>query len=334
MKAIAPGKIIISGEHSVVYGKPALVMAVDRFAEATILPQTTDLVSFDLLDLNQRSSFTLRALRELKRRLVKNYHMFLNGELSIREVLAKPFELFDFLFITLLDGLQLKLDRGVSIRLRSAIPIGCGMGSSAATILSVLRAVVGFFSLDFNPERFYEYGLEAEKLQHGYPSGVDPYVSLHGGFVRFQEKQAEKLSLPQWPMYLVNTGQPLTTTGECVELVARKFADSKIWDDFAAITTEIEQMLHRSDLTTLRQLIRENNSLLAHIGVVPAGVQDFIADIEKAGGAAKTSGAGAVLGHRAGMVIIFAEKAPVEVCKKYGYELMPIKGEQQGARIV
>ncbi len=334
MKAIAPGKIIISGEHSVVYGKPALVMAVDRFAEASIFPQTTDLVSFDLLDLNQRSSFTVRALHELKRRLVKNYHMFLNGELSIREVLAKPFELFDFLFITLLDGLQLKLERGVRIGLRSDIPIGCGMGSSAATILSVLRAVVGFFSLDFVPERFYEYGVEAEKLQHGRPSGVDPYVSLHGGFVRFQEKQAKKLSMPQWPMYLVNTGQPLTTTGECVELVAKKFADSKIWDDFAAVTEEIEKMLHRNDLITLRQAIRENNRLLAHIGVVPAGVRDFIADIEKAGGAAKTSGAGAVFGHQAGMVLIFAETAPKEICKKYGFELMPAKGEAQGARIV
>jgi mevalonate kinase len=334
MKAIAPGKIIISGEHSVVYGKPALVMAVNRFAEASIVSSPTQTISFDLLDFNQRSSFTICALHELKRRLVKNYHLFLNGELRIRDVLAKPFELFDFLFITLLDGLHLKLDRGVNIRLKSNIPIGCGMGSSAATILSVLRAVVEFFSLDFKPEKFYQYGLEAEKLQHGNPSGVDPYISLHGGFVRFQQKTAEKRPMPNVPMFLVNTGTPLTTTGECVEQVAKKFSESKIWDDFAALTEEVEEVLACADHSSLRRLIRENNRLLSYIGVVPDRVQNFILDIEKLGGVAKVSGAGAVLGHNAGMVLILADESPAEICQKYSYQLMPVEGEPLGARIV
>ena len=334
MRSQAPGKIIISGEHSVVYGQPALVMAVDRYATATISPQASKLVSFDLLDFHLTSSFTLRALHELKDRLVKNYHMFLQGELSIREVLSKPFDLFHFLVITFLDGLHLTLERGVHIKLESNIPIGCGMGSSAATILSVLRGITEFFALDFIPDTFYQYGLEAEKLQHGRPSGVDPYISLHGGFVRFQNKEAEKKELPSLPMYLINTGLPESTTGECVSFVASHFNKNPIWLEFNTVTENIEKALSENDLLKVQHYIKQNNKLLKQIGVVPNKVQSFIADIENWGAAAKTSGAGAVTGNRGGIVLVFSEQSPHHICEKYGYELIPIKGESIGARIL
>ena len=152
MKAIAPGKIILSGEHAVVYDKPALVMAVNRYAEAHIAGNNDSRVHFELVDFDENNSLTIQALRELKGRLVRNYQMFLNGEMGIREVLKKPFHLFEFLFITFLDGVQLKLDRGVDIKLHSNIPVGSGMGSSAATLLSVLRVLAEYFSLDLNSE--------------------------------------------------------------------------------------------------------------------------------------------------------------------------------------
>jgi mevalonate kinase len=334
MKAIAPGKIILSGEHAVVYGKPALVMAVNRYATALVFPQKKLKLSIDLLDFESSSSLTVQALRELKQRLYKNYHMFLNGELGIRDVLKKPFELFEFLFITLLDGLQLKMDKGVNIQLSSNIPIGCGMGSSAATILSVLKGVGEFFKLDLNPEKYYDFGLEAEKLQHGQSSGVDPYVSLYGGFVRFQQKKATKLPMPQLPFYIVNTGNPSCTTGECVFSVANKFKNDKIWDDFGPVTNAIQKELQNNKLKELLPLIKENHLLLTHIGVVPKNIQHFINDIEKNGGAAKIAGAGAVYGENGGIVTIFAEDEPKQICEKYGFKLVPVKGEPLGARIV
>jgi mevalonate kinase len=334
MTSIAPGKIILSGEHAVVYGRPALVMAVNRHAMATFAPQYSKLISFDLHDFQLSSSFTLRALRELKDRLLKNYHLFLSGELSIKSVLSKPFDLFHFLIITMIDGLQLTLERGIRIHLESNIPIGCGMGSSAATILSVLRGIAEFFSLDFQPDKFYNFGLQAESLQHGRPSGVDPYISLHGGFVRFQNKNAVRQEMPRIPIYLANTGLPKATTGECVSHVADHFSDSTIWEDFQAVTEEMEKALASENQAEVLRLIRENNELLISIGVVPEKVQMFIEEIEKWGGAAKISGAGSTNGHNGGIVLIYAEQPPVELCQKYNYPLIPVQGEPLGARII
>ncbi len=334
MKAIAPGKIILSGEHSVVYGNPALVMAVNRFAETTITGNSDSNINFQLLDFDANSSITLQALRELKLRLKRNYDLFLAGEMGIREVLKKPFHLFEFLLITFVDGLQLKLERGMDIKLKSDIPLGSGMGSSAATILSVLRALAGYYALDFHPDKYFDFGLEAEKLQHGRPSGVDPYIALHGGFVRFQNKQAQSLTLPDLPFYVVNTGMPESTTGECVAHVARNFEHTPIWNDFAAVTEEMQKALQKSDMAEAKRWIKENNSLLTTIGVVPPFVQDFIKDVEKTGAAAKIAGAGSIYGKRAGMVAVLGEQAPQPVVQKYGFELMSVTGEPHGARIV
>ncbi len=335
MKAIAPGKVILSGEHAVVYGRPALAMAIDRSAEAVLtddgLPEG---VSFDLPDLGQAESFTLRALREFRKRALRSYRAFLDGEIGVRDVVKKPVELFQFAFITVLDGLHLKARDGLRIRLHSTIPIGCGLGSSAATIVSVLRAVGHYFRVEFRPDWYLKYSLEAENLQHGHASGVDAYISLHGGCARFREGRAEKLPLPRTPFALVDTGTPSTTTGECVAEVARGFAASRIWDDFEQVTLAMERAFAENDAESVRALLRENHRLLHSIGVVPEPVQAFIRDIEREGGAAKICGAGSVAGAAGGIVLVSSDVLPAALCGRYGYRLLPVRGEPLGARIV
>jgi len=223
---------------------------------------------------------------------------------------------------------------GFKIQLHSNIPIGCGMGSSAATVLSTLRAIGHYFRVDFRPEWYQAYSLEAENLQHGHASGVDTYISLHGGCARFQEGRAEKIPLPRMPMHLVNTGTPITSTGECVTHVRERFSQSRIWEDFETITRAMEIALAQNNIEEIQRLIRENHRLLSEIGVVPEKVQGFVADVEKWGAAAKICGAGACGGDNAGIVLVCSEKAPKEVCERYGYDIISVRGEPLGARIV
>jgi mevalonate kinase len=334
MKAIAPGKLILSGEHAVVYGRPALAMAIDRCATSIITADLSDLISFNLVDVESRDSFTLRTLAELKLRVARNYQLFLEGRLSIREVLYKPVELFEFAFINILDGLHLKLDRGLNIQTASNIPIGCGMGSSAATVLSVLRGIGHYFRVDFRPDWVMKYSLDAEKLQHGYPSGVDSYVSLHGGCALFQNGEARAVPLPRLAMYLVHTGVPATTTGECVVQVGERFKNDPIWSDFESVTLEMERAIRANNLGGVRRMVRENNKLLIAIGVVPEKVQSFIREVEDWGGAAKVCGAGSVSGDSAGVVLVVSAESPAELCTRHDYTLIPIRGDPLGARII
>lgn len=334
MKAVAPGKLILSGEHSVVYGKPAIAMAIDRNAVFELTPQAGDKVSFDLPGGEDSESFTLLALRDLKRRVDKKYREFLTGDIGIGYVLGAPVDLFRFAFIHTLDGLHRKLDSGIVMKLRSSIPVGCGMGSSAATVLSEIRALGHYLRVDFKPEWYYEYSLEAEKLQHGKPSGVDSYISLHGGCASFRKGVATAMSLPRMKMYMVQTGIPTSTTGESVMEVERHFRNSEIWSEFEAVTEAFEEAIRANNRQKMHWLVRENNRLLCAIGVVPQRVQQFITDIENAGASAKVCGAGSVTGNNGGVVLVFADAPPTGLCEKYGYSVSPVRGDPLGTRIV
>ena len=334
MKAIAPGKLILSGEHSVVYGKPAVAMAIDRSVTATIEDTADGQVAFEMPGVTERESFTMLALQDFKRRAQNNYRLFLEGKLGIRDVRHKPVDLFKFGFITLLDGLHRKMDSGIVIKLKSSIPVGSGMGSSAASVLSELRALGHYLRVDFQPDWYYEFSLESEKLQHGHPSGVDSYISLYGGCAAFQNGQARSVPLPRMKMYLVETGTPEATTGECVVQVKEQFQNDLIWNDFEAVTGEVEKAVRENNSALMRSLIRENHRLLCRIGVVPPKVQQFAADVEAAGGAAKICGAGSIRGQNGGVVLVLADFMPSMLADKYGYKISPLRGDPLGTRIV
>ncbi len=337
MKAIAPGKLILSGEYAVVFGRPALAMAIDRSAVAEVRAEADRGdrgVTFDLPGVNAHERYTVRALRALQRRVTKNYRLFLDGQLGIREVLRKPIELFQFGFIMVLDGLHLKLGEALNLRVDSTIPIGCGLGSSAASVLSALRAVGHYFRVDFRPDWYYEYSLEAERMQHGFPSGVDSYISLHGGCARFQDGRAERIPLPRTPITLVDTGAPSTTTGQGVEQVRIRHGASRIWDDFAGVTRAMEAALASNDPEAIRAAIRENHRLLRAIGVVPDRVAAFAREVEACGGAAKVCGAGAIAGDAAGIVLVSADALPPDLYARFGYTPLPVRGEPLGVRLV
>ena len=334
MKAIAPGKIILSGEHAVLHGCPAVAMAIDRSAQAIVTRTEGEGVSFDLQDFGCNESFTMRALRDLRHRISNNYHLFLDGRLGIREVILKPVDLMQYGFIMLMDGLHITLEHGLNVRMLSTIPIGCGMGSSAASVLSELRAIGHYFRVDFRPEWHYRYSLEAENIQHGKASGVDSYISLHGGCARFQNGDAKTLPLLSGPLFLVHTGIPEASTGECVAEVGKRFTGSGIWEEFTSVTTDFEIALATNNLEGIRKAVRRNHALLVRIGVVPPRVAQFINDVEKTGAVAKVCGAGTVIGEQAGMVLVISDAPPVALCDTYGYEIVAVRGEPLGTRIV
>lgn len=331
-----PGKIILSGEHAVVYGKPAIAMAINRFSTTTITPKIEPKIFFNLSDFNYQTVCSIQELRELKNKLSHKHQKFADKGLNINEILQQPIELIQFTLVNFLDHFQLQISNGLQIEINSNVPIGCGFGSSAAVILSIIGAAANYFAINLTEDEYFKIAQESEKLQHGYPSGIDVQTCLRGGCVYFQQGIMKPCNVTnELSMFVVSTGVPRVSTGECVAAVAKKFKRSKIWNKFSAITNHLFDVLVTNKMAALQKLIRENHRLLVEIGVVPVRVQNFIAEIEKLNGAAKISGSGSITGDNAGIVLVaFDIKAVQNICARYNYELIPIQFETRGLRVV
>lgn len=332
IKVYAPGKLILSGEHAVVHGQPALAMAVNRFVTATVTRETASQVAFDLSDLAHSSHLSVDALHHLKEKIKQKYYRFIRGDYSIREVLQKPFELAQFAMGLLAEAMNLTLPHGVKIHVQSDIPMGCGMGSSAATIVSVMQAMANFLELPMPREKLFQLAMEAENMQHGRSSGLDLRIALQGGCIYMQGNEIQERSIPALPMYLVNTGAPQSTTGQCVEKAAPHFKSSALGEDFAAVTNAMDAALRQQSWRDMHTAVRANHKLLTKIGVVPERVQNFISQIEAAGGAAKICGAGSVAGDHAGAVLVTSEDRHqlMSLCSRFAYQVIPVSGELRG----
>jgi mevalonate kinase len=342
LTARSPGKLILSGEHAVVYGKPALAMAVNRYAQSRISSHFTPAIFFNLLNLRYAKSLTLSTLTALKTRLQENYNDFLQGQCGIRDVLKKPFELLQYTVSNVIEKLNMTLPHGVEIKTSSTIPMGCGMGSSAATVMSTLHALTHFFKLELEPLHYLHLGKEAENLQHGRSSGLDLQLAMQGGCLKFQEGKMEARNFPNFPLYIVQTGTPLSSTGECVAHVAAHLQQGTLLEDFEAITHEMDKTLTTGHIKGIQDCIRANHALLSTLAVVPAKVQTFIQALESLGAAAKICGAGAVKGDKGGVIwVVFQEAqnphfnpALSHLLKEYDYTLHTLEMDRGGSHLV
>jgi len=332
IKVYAPGKLILSGEHAVVYGEPALAMAVNRYVTATVTRQSVPQVLFDLSDLSHHSRLSYDALHLLKEKIKQKYYRFIRGDYSIRDVLQKPFELAQFAMGVLSESLGIALPHGIKIHVQSDLPMGCGMGSSAATIVSVMQAISNCMQLHIPRDTLYKLALETENMQHGHSSGLDLRVAMQGGCLYMHKQEWQARNIPELPMYLVNTGTPITTTGQCVEKVAPQFKSSSLRNEFAAVTNAMDKALQEQSSHDMQKAIQHNHQLLVSIGVVPEKVQAFISEIEFIGSAAKICGGGAIAGDAAGAVLVISpdKQSVSSLATRFGYNIIPISGEAKG----
>ena len=335
LTARAPAKLIISGEHSVLYGQPALAMAVNCYTSTTTSWRNDKFINFKLNDLNYNKQQSCSALKDLADSLYKNYRDYLNGHLGIREVFNQPFYLLQYSVSSLIDKLKLPVPRGFDFSVESTIPMGCGMGSSASTIISALYALANLFNLNWQAEDYLQFGREIENLQHGRSSGLDLHLVTHGGCVLFRDGKAEARKPPAMQLFIVNTGKPESTTGECVTSVAKAFAASNnLASDFGAVTAEIDLALAENRFADFKTAIQENHRLLNNLAVVPSRVAAFISEIEQHGGAAKICGSGAITGDNAGIVLLVSEQNLEDIVSKYGYQIQAIQMDHHGTKII
>jgi mevalonate kinase len=315
----APGKVILSGEHSVVYGAPALVVTIEAYTEVWFEPIHLSHGLHTAFDsLSQGQLYPLDILKTFKQRLDSRFDSFLRGDLAVQNILQRPDDLAIYTMSALLQMLPVpggqtnqRLPVPGRLHSTSSLPLGAGMGSSAAIIAAT---IVLYEHLLKRPQTLlnrFEQVRFCERLQHGKGSAVDAAAVTYGGMNRVQNGAVSVLSRANMTQlrqgkgwYRVLSGSPVSSTGESVSAVRQMFgADQALWQSFEDCTDELQMVLkgRQSPLPALR----ENHRLLSRLRVVPATATHFIDAIEASGGAAKICGAGAVRGEKAGVILVY-----------------------------
>ncbi|AJF61237.1 TPA: mevalonate kinase [Candidatus Woesearchaeota archaeon] len=260
--AKASGKIILFGEHAVVYGYPGIAVPVkDAAVEVSISP--SDYFSY-----------------ETDRELYKEEKERLN-------------DLLELLFF------QLHAEKkDMEIKIRSTIPVASGMGSSAALSVALIRAIAEHLGKAIDDKKVNEIAFECEKMFHGTPSGIDNTVVTYGKPVYFYDGEMYFLKLKK-PLHLViaNTGIKSPTKEAVLEVRQRYERDreeySALFEKIGQIAGNAKTALESGETAQLGGLMDKNHALLQQIGVSCKELDELVSAAKSAGAlGAKLAGAG------------------------------------------
>ncbi len=329
-----PAKLILSGEHAVLYQCPALSMAIDlpTYCECEYTPNTLFSVTVELVNFQQKHCFPYDLWQKIAIETESRYRLFEQQSGAIQAVLTKP---IDLVLNTLFHFEELcPLKPGDwQFKIHSEAPIGRGMGSSAAVIISLLTSLITHHRFNLSDDGLLALARRIECRQHGQSSGIDPATLIYGGLLQYQSNlPIQRINAQKLNAWLIDTGKPLSTTGQCVAQVKQHWANDKAcWKSFKNVTQKLVQAWSEEDSLGFKRGIRKNQKLLFKLGVVPAKVQGFIDRLESQHhAAAKICGAGSVSGDNAGMVLCISETPPYTLCETYGYECRPLQLQTKG----
>lgn len=280
--ASAPAKIILLGEHFVVYGEPAIVMAIDKRAYARVEKRSDNRLHVRSTDLNLEVFFENGSFRVEQGDLKEAKMKFEPVKQAIEKVMEK-------------HGQHVGLD----IEINSTVPVGAGLGSSAAVIAATTAATGAILGVKLSKEDILRITYAAEKIVHGTPSGVDPAISTMGGTMLFQMDTGFKpLEVKtNIPLIIGDTGVERSTRVQ-VEKV-RDLVDKypRVTEHLMKAAREIVlraiEALKENDLETLGTMMNINHALLYGIGVSDESLEWLANAARKAGAlGAKLTGAG------------------------------------------
>jgi mevalonate kinase len=280
--ASAPAKVILFGEHFVVYGEPAIVLAIDRRAYATVDRRDDKRIHLQSADLGfvgyfENGDFKVETgdAREAGLR-------FEAIRLAVEKVMSKCGE-----------------EAGLNIEIKSSVPVAAGLGSSAAVIAAVTAATGCLLKAKMSKEDVFLVTCETEKVVHGTTSGVDPAISTFGGALLFQMDTGFKpLEVEaDIPLVVGDTGVQRSTRVQVDKVRSMMENYPSIFEPLRKAAREIVlraiDALKENDLSTVGELMNINQALLYGMGVSDESLEWLINASRKAGAlGAKLTGAG------------------------------------------
>ena len=286
-KSSAPGKIILFGEHAVVYGRPALAVPVTQ-VHADVNVTNADAAGIWV----QAPDIYL--------------HAELNTLPSDHPIAAVIHNLFFLSRVSPFPALNIKIT--------STIPVASGLGSGAAVTVALTRALSSHINYPMTDEHINAFAYEIEKLHHGTPSGIDNTVITYVKPVYFIKGQAIETFKVGQPFTIVigDTGISAPTKESVADVRKLWEVDKAKWesmfDKVGGIANEARNATESGKLKELGALMNQNHALLQEMTVSSPELDKLVSAAHKAGAlGAKMSGGG-----RGGNMIALVESDQAE----------------------
>lgn len=284
----AYGKLILFGEHFVVYKVPALVGAVSAYTDCDV--EFTSKPGLDVID---------------NRPAIPGYKVKKKDEanVAIQNVLT-----------------HLKFDvkeRGMVVTFGGDLCAVSGIGSSAAQVVSLARGLGLATSLPLSDDEINAAGYEGEKGYHGTPSGIDNTASTFGGLLKFQRTDSDpiftkkKITNPIRIVY-ASTGITASTIQVVADVRALKEANPEWFDGlmgrYLKILEQGEIAVDSGDMELLGKMMDENHVLCQELTITCKESEDLVLAARQAGAlGAKMTGTG-----RGGLVIALTPTVEIQ----------------------
>lgn len=273
--ATAPGKIILYGEHAVVFGRPAIAVPVTE-VKARVSIHADPLVLAGRVHLLSEATGVDTDLEHLPE--------------------DHPLRLALLGVIRLVKPVRLP---ACTIKISSTIPVAAGLGSGAAVSIALIRAFSSFLGKPLPDEHVNDLAYDVEKVHHGTPSGIDNTVIAYAMPVYFVRGQAVETFSVRHPftMVIADSGIP-SLTSSMVGKVRQGWEADRPWyegifDRVAELTRQARLAIERGDVHMLGPLMDENHALLVEMGVSSPELDHLVAVARQAGAnGAKMSGGG------------------------------------------
>jgi hydroxymethylglutaryl-CoA reductase len=267
------GKIILLGEHSVVYGRRAIAAPIPLAIQARI-EDTRDGVELIIPRWGVEQRLDFKAKRPP----------------SFTRSMGRLLRALD------IDG------RGMRIEIFPNVPRAMGLGGSAALAVAVIRAMSMHFDLDLDDERVNELAFECEKVAHGTPSGLDNTLATYGQFTQFragEHPMREIITIDKPLPIVIGMSGVESLTARTVARVREAWTKNpklyeRIFDEIDTLVGQGLESLKTSDYETLGEMMNVCQGLLNAMQVSSWELEELIQIARNHGavGAKLTGGGG------------------------------------------
>ena len=269
-KASAPGKVILFGEHFVVYGIKAVLCAINKRITVTAEKVDGDKISI-------RSN-------------IGSLELGSNKSISEIDSPLKP-------FYYLADKMIRNQNTGINIKVESDIPLGVGLGSSSACCVAGAAAISRLFR-ETTKKEILEMAIEAEKTIFENTSGADCTVCTYGGIMEYDKRNGFTKIESNSDFYLVIANSNIEHSTKSIVARVREFKEknedefSRLCDNESRLVEDALRLLKINSVKELGKKITENQKYLETIGVSNNKLRGMVQVGQKTSFGAKITGAG------------------------------------------